>query len=328
MRTDGTEFPKGLVLAKPIGQESYKESVLHTLEQQGNLIIQQKHDGYKLIAIRGGDGRFRIWTVGGRPVHGRLGHVMKVLESRPFPWGTVLVGEGLMFEEDAERYEWTAKVFQGGDESGLSAQKEHGRAVFRIFQAFNLEDLSAGVAGRSYGETLAWLSETAGPRNRAVSVVPSLSMKLDDAKTVVAAQGWEGLVLTDARYRLTWRTDGGTEPRPKGCYKFKPLTEDDFVILPDGRIWHKDGRLKEVVLYQRDPGTGKLFSCGKLGTFSREVRDKLSSPSLAPSVMQVAFERRNPDTGKLRFARFMRLRDDKLAASCVAPASYPKSETV
>lgn len=329
---DGTKFPKGLLLAKPRGSEAYKESAVYELEQQERLIVQRKHDGYKLIAIKGSDGTFRIWTVGGKPVHERLPHVVQYLRHRPIPVGTVLVGEGLMLEGQTERFEWTAKVFQGGDESGARAQASYGPASLRIFQAFDLDELNGPEhrTRRPYRETLARLYEYVGTADQTVSTVQTLTGEYDAAKRQVAREDWEGLVLTDTQYRLAWRLDGkkGAEPRPKGCYKYKPLTEDDFFVTARGRIWHEDGRLKEVILCQREPGSGEVFSCGKLGTFKADDRKRLAVKRLKTTVLQVAFERRNPDTGKLRFARFMRFRRDKFAESCIAPGSYPKSERV
>lgn len=331
MRTDGIEFPKGLLLAKPIGQESYKESVIFELERKGRLIIQRKHDGYKLIAIKGADGRFRIWTVGGRPMHGRLPDVIDYLQERTIREGTVLVGEGLMYENNEERYEFAAKVFQGGDENGLRVQRIHGPAQINLFQAFNITELEREErrTARSYQDTLAWFTGhflSSGPA--VVSVADSISSGYDSAKERVSRLGWEGLVLTDAFYQLAWRLDGakGKEPRPTGCYKYKLPTEDDFFVTGEGRIWHPDGRLKEVILQQYDPASGTAFSCGKLGTFTAEVRNRLAAKRLKTTVLQVAFERRNPDTGKLRFARFERFRAEKAPEACIAPASYPKTE--
>ena len=176
--------------------------------------------------------------------------------------------------------------------------------------------------------TLRELFKDEGPDSPATAAT-TLVGAYDTFKEQVVRRGWEGLILTANDYRLAWRLDGkkGREPRPKGCYKYKPLTEDDFFVTAEGRIWHDDGRLKEVVLYQHDPATGEVFSCGKLGTFKAADREQLARKRLKTTVLQIAFERRNPDTGKLRFARFVRFRDDKDMEGCVAPASYPNAKS-
>ena len=68
-------------------------------------------------------------------------------------------------------------------------------------------------------------------------------------KEISTDEGWEGLVLYDSSYRLTWR-QGKTEPRPAGCYKLKPVNEDDFIVDAKLRRFNDDGTLRDITLLQ------------------------------------------------------------------------------
>ena len=82
------------------------------------------------------------------------------------------------------------------------------------------------------------------------------------------------------------------------------------------------GEVKKLTLLQRDPKTGKEFECGHLGSFTREMRKRLADDSIYPLVVQAEFEARYEKSGKIRNARFMRLRTDKKLQDCVAPRSF------
>ncbi|MDO8495116.1 MAG: hypothetical protein Q7S32_01125 [bacterium] len=137
--------------------------------------------------------------------------------------------------------------------------------------------------------------------------------------------GWEGLVLYNEAFVNSFGTDGKEAERPKGCWKWKPIMEDDFIV----REWipnpDNPDRFKELVLLQRDPETEEEFECGKLGSFGEKVRTEFRNAKY-PFVVQAAFDMRFPKSGKIRNARFMRVRNDKPIHGCIAPQSYPEQD--
>ena len=147
-----------------------------------------------------------------------------------------------------------------------------------------------------------------------------LRMSFDDAKKLVVARGWEGLVLYAADFRYEFRLDGKNPKRPWGCWKWKPVNEDDFIVRD--RVFNPDGTLKELVLSQIAPD-GREFYCGRLGAFDKATRAKLGAMP-APFVVQAEFDERYKKTGKLRVPRFVRVRDDKPVDQCVATKNYPE----
>lgn len=315
-------LPKGFVLGKPIKPENYDPQVLLELEQNGRLVITRKRDGYKLYAVIDQRGKVEIYTAKMNRVDARLDHLCHEIKALKLPSGTLLVGEGLMDVNGHDDFGLTVAVFKSSLEKSLEFQKNKGLLNYMIFDIIALEGRVVEVG---YLERLIclqfWRLSLQSLKLRYLSVVPVLTSTLVEAQERVHHEGWEGLVLYDSDFVNVFRLDGKDPHRPSGCYKWKPIREDDFIV----RRWipHPDhpDRLKELVLLQIDPETRGEFECGKLGTFDNKTRGQLRRATY-PLVVQVAFEVRFPKSGKIRHARFMRVRNDKPLGECVAPQSY------
>ncbi len=310
-------LPEGFVLAKPLDQKDFNESVVYKLEEESDLLITRKRDGWKLFAVIN-DNRVRIFTAGLNEVDARLGHLKKELESLRLPANTVLAGEGLIDIDSRDDITKVISIFQSSDtDKSLSLQKKYGPVKFMIFNIIFHGGMD--LTHLPYADILALINSFFRKKLKYVMPVLVLNMKYDQAKELVRKKEWEGLVLYDKNYRISYRLDGKNPQRPKGCYKWKPILEDDFIV----RQWipAPDGHLKEVVLLQIDPATKEEFVCGKLGSFTKKMREFLKNEATYPLVMQIEFEMRFK-SGKIRNARFLRLRDDKTPSECIAPKNY------
>jgi hypothetical protein len=146
--------------------------------------------------------------------------------------------------------------------------------------------------------------------------------------------GWEGYVVIDPAgvygdkgYNFRGKTD-----RPgKFCCKLKPNETDDFVAYwnpADGMgefgTGKYQGLLGSVQLYQYD-SKGELHYISDCGNgFTEKDLHELSNPSLYPMVFEVKYDERvykseGEKTNALRFARFLRSRNDKAIAECINP---------
>lgn len=312
-------LPKGFVLAKPIAQEGYNEAAIYELERRRRLIITRKRDGWKMFAVVGSDKKVRLFTDGLNEIDSRLDHIREEIRSLRLPSGTVLIGEAIADLDDSDDLGKVISVFHSSNDKSIKFQEVNGEVKFMIFGTIfsDARDVMPYVVSSQWTSGLLF--------ERALSYVftaPVLGVSYNEAKRIVVEKGWEGLVLYDKDYNLTYRTDGKAPKRPEGCYKWKPILEDDFIV----REWiaRPDGTVKDLVLSQLDPSS-KEFYCGKLGSFSSEMRRKLSSVDY-PIVVQAAFETRYPKTGKIRNARFLHIRTDKPVHQCTAPKSYPEAE--
>lgn len=306
---------KGFVLAKPVQQDGYEESVIYRLESEGNLIITRKRDGWKLFAVKI-NGKVKIYTDGMNEVDERLDYIKKELEQR-MPDNSMLVGEGIINIKGSDDLGKISSIFQSSAARALEIQKEIGMVKFMVFDVILVRDFLV-LSGLPYHQRIMEVTRMGFGYKSLVKyvVMPTiLEMTFDEAKKIVLKKGWEGLVLYDKNFISSFRLDGKNPARPKGCYKWKPIFEDDFIV----REWipseKNPSRLKEVVLLQIDLKTKKEFYCGKVGTFTNKIREQLKR-SRYPLVMQVAFEGRYK-SGKLRNARFMHLRPDKKAKDCI-----------
>lgn len=325
-------LPKGLVLAKPISQEKYDESEIYDLERGGLLVITRKRDGWKLLAYFDTKGKARLYTDGINEIDARLDHIKRELEKLRLPAHTILVGEAVPNLENADSRSHITSTLSTKDlDKALRIQKEYGWVRFMCFGIAKLK-VSQGNKYSGLPSILTVqgiINDYNGTHNvaerlRFVTVAPILKISFDEAKKLAIESSWEGLVLYDKSYALTFRMDGKEPERIRGCYKWKPIQEDDFIVRQ--KILRPDNKtVKEVVLSQIDPSTRQEFNCGKFGGFSAQMREDLANMEL-PIVMQIRFEGRFPKSGKLVSPRFMEIRDDKPVEHCLSAKTYPEAE--
>jgi len=316
-----SSLPKGFVLSKPISQDNYDEAEIYKLEKEGRLVITRKYDGWKIIAVIGKRGKVQLYTAGLNEIDARLDHIKKELRSLKLPPNTVLVGEGCMKNVDGkDNIGKTISVFQGSLEKSLKFQAEWGNIQLIIFDILILNgSFEIGTMKEKIDMVRGWCVHP----NLAWFIMSPfvLNTSFDKAKRIVVENSWEGLVLYDNNFQHIFRLDGRAPKRPSGCYKWKPILEDDFIVRDFVVTDNNPEKFKEVILLQIDPVTKREFEFGRLGTFNKETRARLVK-RIYPFVMQVAFDMRFPKSGKIRNARFVRIREDKPIHECLAPRSY------
>lgn len=281
-------------------REQYTESTIYALERNCNLIITRKRDGWKLYALK--DKRnVRIYTDGILDVTAKAAHLAEVLASL-MPPRSLIMGEGIYEKNGRDVFNKVA-----GNWNRLSL------AVFDVIFWKGAYQLDTRFAYRRDIVTNSFSHASVFP-------VAHINESFDYAKQLVKENEWEGLVLSTKDFTSSFRTDGKSPKRHSGCYKWKPRREDDFFVKEWILNENDPGKLKEVVLLQKDPLTGKEIDCGKHGTFDAKTRiyiqKCLEYGKLV--VLQMGFEMRFP-SGKLRNKYFIRLREDKKAEDCLAP---------
>ena len=154
---------------------------------------------------------------------------------------------------------------------------------------------------------------------------------------------WEGFVVTDgsAKSGKNFYSFNGKPKRPKGCYKLKPIYEDDVVIYAGFRgTGDRIDGAGSAFIKQLDPHTGKWFNCGRTGSgFNGETLPELQLllkkhnlpiveklPEIKKMNIQnsngfvcmIEYPERTVGANKFRFPIFKRFRDDKGVDECEA----------
>ena len=137
--------------------------------------------------------------------------------------------------------------------------------------------------------------------------------------------GWEGYVVVDPSvpYGEKSYTFNGKADRPKFVSKLKPVYEADFIVMwdPDNGIgkWGKGKKANGVgsaMAYLWDPEKKEEVEVSLVGGgLTDEDVARLANPELYPMVWQVEFDSMTPK-GALRFAEFVRTRNDKSVREC------------
>lgn len=309
----------GFVMSKPKQQEAYDESEIYKLEREGRLIITRKRDGWKLLLVQSG-GHLKVYTDGIRDVTDRLGHIVSECFRKPFPDKSIIAAEGLMTIGDGEDRGRVTTVLNSARERSIEAQHTNGLLRPMAFDVLFWGGVPL-LGSTQYSFRLEIIQSKCAKYDTLLSL-EVLKVSFDEAKELVRKNSWEGLVLYDTDFRGSFRLDGKDPQRPNGCFKWKPILEDDFAVyswIPSGK---NPERLKELRLTQTHPVTGRPVDCGKLGTFTNEMRERLKNMN-TPFVVQVAFDARFP-SGKLCNKRFVCLREDKKPENCIAPSSLFK----
>lgn len=320
-------LPEGFVLAKPIQWGEYDESIIHNLERTGTLLITRKRDGWKLFVVFC-RGKIKIYTAGLNETDRRLNHLKEEFTKLALPPKTVLVGEAVA-SNTADDISFVQRVMQSEETTALELQEKCGRIHFVQFGAVFFGGKS--VAAKPYHAILRIISDMhvrSSGTLRYIQPVQVLDIPYDAAKTLVRKNNWEGLVLYERNFVNSYRLDGKNPERPEGCYKWKPLTEGDFIVR--GWIPSKNdaARFKEVELLQIDPISGKEFACRRFGSFTNAMKKYLRNEAMYPLVMEFEYDMRFPKSGKLRTAYFRRLRPDKKISECIAPQTYQSTEYI
>ena len=119
--------------------------------------------------------------------------------------------EGLVHEDDRNL---AATILKSGIAKALELQKEHGRMRLALFAAFFNGGQSLDET--PYDQVLKLLRDTVcAAKPEHITVVETVYDTFANACRTVREKNWEGLVVYDSHYLLTYRTDGGDPPRDR-----------------------------------------------------------------------------------------------------------------
>jgi ATP-dependent DNA ligase len=322
---DGFVLDPQIVLPKPKSEIS--DADVEVLIDHGCLLTARKRDGHTApILITGSkQSDVKIMTAQYHDVTAKFPHLVDAVCEVGWSSGTVAQAEILLPNkngiDDRTIYQ---RLAGSGAANAIALQSEIGLAELVFFNLWmeNDQSLVTTPYQERYTRLGERLSSSCSPH---VSLVEIVSGSFAGAQSQVLENNWEGLVLYDKTAGSHIRTDGKHHliPRPVGCWKWKPIKEDVFVItgwVPSTAAAHA-GAVKEFKIAQHHPTTGELIPCGVVGKgFSRADRYKYADDSLYPLVAEIEFENRTK-AGKLFHSTLSRFRTDKTPPQCIFPDS-------
>lgn len=251
-----------------------------------------------------------------------------------------------------EQFRNLRSIMGSSDERALQRQKEIGYVYAVAFDVLWLD--GEDLRNKPFSERRArleewWARYVEGTAFEDIVRLAPLQTKPEAKRTLLdllLAQGWEGMMLKrlDAPYTDTTVTG----QRSKDLLKVKPFKEDDVIITGFGfgtgeYNQHRISRITFAQFVRPEDLTDKmtplpshqiaaweglasipnngmvLVDMGQTSglTYEQEEMFRADMEGFVGKVMQVRYQQRWPETGKMRHPAFVRIRDDKTPKDCV-----------
>ncbi|MBI3633086.1 MAG: hypothetical protein HY226_02225 [Candidatus Vogelbacteria bacterium] len=340
-------IPLYLTLSKPKEQDDYKESEVYKLEQNGDLRITWKRDGWRGKAKTNTSRKVSLFTDGNLPINDRnIWNIIEELESIPeelLPARSLLAGE-IVAHADYDDRGRVGSIVSKTDPEEIKEALKAGLLHYRLFDVFYLNGERTNF---TFDENRAHLEKICEGL-KYVKPVEKFDGTLDQFKEEMLWRSKsedpeikrEGGVLFHSKFIPKCRIDGKTNtPRVKGAYKWKPLKEADFQAL---YVRIVDGKFKDIGCFQIERSSGKRFRAFHYGGVTKVEKERVMALPMTlvekkketivfgwfkdPYVVQLHFTDRFEGSGKLLCPKQYEQRFDKGLENCICAVTYPEPE--
>lgn len=275
-------------------------------------------------------------------------HISKLEEYNDFGVGTILVGEMICKRGSSDDLKSMSRIGQSDPEEARRIIKvgEVPEPTFVLFDIlfYNYKDLS----DHTYDDrAIIWkkaeIPVLASNEDHIITSVDYCNVNPENWESIAKENDWEGFVIVDgsSKPKDYFYTFSGKPKRPKGCYKLKPVYEEDVVVYAGLEGGGKRlGQVGSIFVKQIHPETGKWFNCGKVGSgfkdddqaLFEDLFKKHNLPIFSKTkdaeqadlsdgsgfVVEVKYTERQEGTNKFQFPVFVRVRYDKAIEECEA----------
>ena len=278
------------------------------IENNSMLAVQQKFDGFRETVYFEEDGRIRVMS-GTETDHSQgLPHLTERII--PELAGTILDTEGM---GPTHRIESAKSVFGSGPEASRAWQEANGRGYLVAFDCmrFRGEDITQ----KPLRERLEYLTEVIGILEvcgiDTIHQIRTVTNGKREHYDAVVERGGEGIVVKD----LDSLYDAGS--RNKAWTKVKPVRTWDVVIVGFTPGQGKFEGLAGAICYGYYKN-GILEHVGNSSGMTWLIRADMSMrpEQYVGRVVEIRGQEASAE-GCIRFPRFVQMRDDKKAESCV-----------
>lgn len=316
---------KNFVAPKP--RQEAPEARIAKLAKEGRLYSTRKRDGYGGIVIATGMRRspIALYTRGIQEITEKFPAVVEAIRSLAVPKETLGMCEFFWShpKDDVDDLGTFSRFAKSSTEKAVALQRELGSPRCMLFTPLIArgQDLSRVPYTKRVELLAEWLDKKSHPL---ISMMEHLPGSIAELQAHMRKHRWEGLVFYDGAAGTEFRTDGKHDlpPRPDGCWKWKPIFEEDFVATKfEPGTGKNTGLAGKIYIAQIHPKNGKLMPCGEVVLHKQEHKVLFANAKIYPLVVEVEYEIRTP-RGALRTASVLRDRDDKGIGECILPEQY------
>lgn len=273
-----------------------------------NIIIQIKLDGFKTQAIKDKAGAVKLYTRRGEDFTSNVPNLVKDLEDK-MKNGSFFLGELVWEDKNGKQSISDIQTVVGSspEKAHEKLKSNNGKAIFYVYDLLWLN--GSDITKKDYIERYNKLKGLVGNGTNTIKMVDNYTYSdkdkaINDALKVNA----EGIVLKPKDSKYKYGAKGSNEQQGEWA-KFKPgdKAKVDEVILNK----YSKGEDKLIFpAYQYE--NGKLLEVGKLSGLPKEeeeqIKNKIDDDKIV--VVEVTFQERMPSK-KLRHMGWSRRRDDK-----------------
>lgn len=309
------------VIASPVAFMRLRklESIERPPSPEKYLLVEQKYDGFKVLAVRDKSGDVRLYSRRGKDITHAAPAVVSKLMSILTP-GDAVLGE-MIYVVDGKQSLTSVQQILGSKSSARAKERtlaQGGQMHFVVYDL--LAKAGRDATNRSLKHRRFYLGEMI-PRQGIVYLAPS---GIWEHRKKIAAQsvatGGEGIVVKDTRSPYMYRSTDDTEPFGQQ-WKYKPAEKEKTTdVILTGYKKEKSQLSFQAVQRKgsRDVPVGKISN---LSLMVQDVLKRRIDQGERP-VVEARYQEMTK-SGKLRHAGFVRMRDDKPESSVTVENPSP-----
>ena len=277
-----------------------------------DLIVQEKYDGWKILAVRERDG-VRLYTRHGKDASANFPGIADELADLPV--GTAVLGEIVGFDADGKQRLAVVQSIAGSGPAEAGQKTDdllEGGGSLAYFVYDLLWDRGEDIMSEPWEYRDSRLRDVVEDGDQVRLVVSYPWEEHADVIRRSLAAGGEGLVIKPRDSLYVHAGPGEDEPHGEWIKYKKSYTED--VILDGYELGDPDPRgYRKASFNAVQLRDGERVRVGNLTSVSHEVQQELMDmvDGGEDPVVEVRYQERHPKTGLMRHMRFVRLRPDK-----------------
>lgn len=310
------DLPREFCVCKPISKAPAK--ILKDPDTYG----QQKRDGHCIILVKTETGKGLVYSRGMENITDYMSFIPEVVEVHDHMHnGTMLLTEFCFVKNNGkESTREIAKLVRKKDVTEVSKRYLESKTKGK----FEIAPFDIMYASNNFVGDLAYRERHALLVGLGYQNVPEILESWNDYIESAKTNGWEGFILrNDAKSEIHYSLNGKADRA--GSYKYIFTHNDDFIVtsVERGKSGKHAGMYSQFFLsqYNQEGGLLDLGKCGPgkiahedLAQMTKDIDDEVLK---LPFVIQVEFRDQHPDSGKLVFPVFERIRLDKKPEECI-----------